>query len=261
MVTAIALDVFLVPNKIAAGGVSGIATIVYYLFGAPVGVTMLLINIPLFLASVKTFGAHFGLKTLIGTIILSVSVDLFAGKITTINDPFLVVLYGGVLTGFGMGITFRGGGTTGGTDLAARIIHHFVPITLGQALLSIDVIVIILAGITFNPQLALYAMIVLFITGKVIDTVQEGFSYAKGAIVISDKPTEIAASVLAEMNRGVTVLNGFGGYTHESKEILFIVVGRAEITAIKQLVTKIDAKAFVVITDVREVLGEGFKES
>jgi uncharacterized membrane-anchored protein YitT (DUF2179 family) len=260
IITAAALDIFLIPNKIAAGGVSGLATVIFYLTQAPVGVTMLLINIPLFLASLRTFGAHFGFKTVLGTVTLSLAIDFLAGRVSTISDPFLAVLYGGVLTGIGMGITFRGGGTTGGTDLAARIIHHYIPISLGQSLLGIDFIVIALAGFVFNAQLALYAIVVLFLTGKIIDLIQEGINYSKGVIIISKNPPQIRSIILNEMSRGVTVLNGMGGYTMEDKEILFVVVSRSEILNLKNIVQSVDPSAFVVITDVREVLGEGFKE-
>lgn len=260
VITAAALDIFLIPNKIAAGGVSGLATVVFHLSGFPVGLTMLIINVPLFLGSVRTFGARFGVRTIIGTLALSIATDFLANKVSPISDPFLAVIYGGVLSGIGMGLTFRGGGTTGGTDLAARILHHYLKVSLGEALLGIDSIVIIVAGLVFNAQLALYAIIVLVLTGKVIDAIQEGINYSKGAFVISEKSEQIKSAIMSDLSRGVTVLNGRGGYTDEDKEVLFVVVSRSEITEIKKLVKSVDSRAFVVITDVREVLGEGFKE-
>ena len=155
---ALALDWFLVPNRIAAGGVSGFATLMHYVFGWPVGMTMLAVNLPLFLISVKVLGVRFGVKTLVGTVSTSILVDTFAPLLSPLtSDPALASIYGGVLAGIGIGITFRYGGSTGGTDMAARLLNHFTSVSVGRSLLIFDGIVIVLAAIAFNAELALYA--------------------------------------------------------------------------------------------------------
>ncbi len=260
VLTAIALNMFLIPNKVAAGGVSGMATILHYLVGAPVGVTMLALNIPLFLASIKVLGARFGLRTLYGAAILSVAIDLSAPFTPVLtHDLLLSSLYGGVLSGLGMGLVFRYGGTTAGTDLAAAIINKLTRISVGQALLGVDFFVISAAGIAFkSAELSLYALISLWLTSYIIDLVQEGPSTAKAFIIVSNAADEVARRVLAEMDRGVTYLNGRGGYTGQTRDVLFCVVTASEVVRLKELITAVDPTAFVIVADAHEVMGEGF---
>ena len=261
LLTAVGLDMFLIPNKIAAGGVSGLATIAYYLFGFPVGLTMLAINIPLFIASLKLLGARFGIKTLFGFLTLSLFVDLLEpGLPSPTSDPLLASVYGGVIVGIGLGIVFRAGGTTGGTDLAARLVLKYFSTSSGQALLVIDGLVIVLAGIVFSAELALYALISVFISSQVIDVVQEGVSHGRAAFIISDHEKEIAQAVLKELDRGATFFEGKGAYSLTKKGILLTVVNRSEVTRLKILVSEIDPSAFVIVANANEVLGEGFKE-
>lgn len=261
LLTAIGLDMFLIPNKIAAGGVSGLSTVIHYLFGAPVGLTMLAMNIPLFVTSVKLLGTRFGMRTLFGFITLSVFVDLLEPVVSSpTSDPLLASVYGGVITGVGLGVVFRAGGTTGGTDLAAQILLKYFPASSGQALLMIDGLVIVLAGIVFSAELALYALIAVFITSRVIDVVQEGLGYAKAALIISDHEEEIAKAVMNQLDRGATFLEGKGAYSLKKKGILLVVVNRSQVTCLKVLVSEIDPAAFVLVTSVNEVLGEGFKK-
>jgi uncharacterized membrane-anchored protein YitT (DUF2179 family) len=259
-IVALGLDMFLIPNKIAAGGVSGIATILYYIINSPVGVTMLIINIPLFIISIKELGINFGIRSLFGTIVVSFFID-FLAKVVPVGTSNLLLasLYGGLLSGLGLGIVFRSKGTTGGTDLAAALFQRFTNISIGKGLFAIDGCVIVAAGIFFGIEEALYALITVFVTSRVIDIVQEGVSYARAAIIISDHSPAIAKEILAVMDRGVTSLKGAGVFTGADKEVLLSVVTRAEVTRLKELVYDVDNKAFVIITDVHEVLGEGFK--
>lgn len=258
--TALGLDMFLIPNKIAAGGVSGIATILYYLFKFPVGMVMLVINIPLFIASIKVLGMGFGFRSLFGTVVLSFFVDVMAGRVPVpTHDHLLASLYGGVLTGIGIGIVFRNKGTTGGTDLAAALINKWSPLTFGQSLMSIDAMVILAAGIVFSPESALYALITVFVTSRLIDVVQEGVGYAVAAFIISAKHEEIAKTILEQMDRGATSLKGRGVYTGSERDVILSVVAKSEITTLKEIVYKVDPKAFVIVTEAHEVVGEGFK--
>lgn len=260
VLTALALDWFLVPNRIAAGGVSGLATVVFHLFEFKVGLTMLVINVPLFVLSLKFLGARFVARTLFGLVALSFATDLLGFLKPLTQDALLAALYGGVLSGLGIGITLKWGGSTGGTDLAAILLHRVLKTSVGQALLIIDLLIIIGAGVAFNSaELAMYAIIALFITSYGIDLVQEGMPYAKSAYIISDRVEEIAQGVMQQMGRGATALRGRGVYTGRDRDVLFVIVARGEIAQLKELVRDIDPRAFVVISDAHEVLGEGFK--
>lgn len=259
--TALGLDLFLIPNKIAAGGVSGLATVIHYVIHTPVGLTMLFLNAPLFLWAIYRLGLKFGFRSLYGTISLSVVIDTLAPYLPVpTRDPLLASVFGGVLTGLGLGLVFRYRGTTGGTDLAAAILRTYTGTNVGQLLFVVDAFVVLVAGFTFKSwELAMYALITVFITSWLIDVVQEGFSYTKAFFVISEHVDEIAQVVMQEMDRGVTALKGRGMYTGAEREVLFTVVNRSEVTRLKDVIYSIDPRAFVVLADVHEVLGEGFK--
>ncbi len=259
LLTALALDLFLVPGKIAAGGVSGLATVLYHLFGLHVGMTMLVINIPLLIAGWRLVGRTFVVRTLYGSVLLSLFTDIFAFLPALTADSLLAALWGGILSGIGIGMTLKWGGSTGGTDLAALLLQRFFRISVGQTLLIIDFAIIAIAGVVFGAELALYALITLFITTRVIDLVQEGMVYAKAAYIISEYSSEISQAVLEKMARGVTSFKATGMWTKSERDVLFIIVARSEIATLKQIVSQIDPRAFMVIHDAHEVLGEGFK--
>lgn len=260
--TALALVWFLVPNRIAAGGAGGLATVFYHLWEWPVGLVIFLFNTPLFLACLRLFGSRYGVKSFFGASLLAVAVEYWERLTQPLTlDPLLASIYGGVLGGVGIGIAFRYRGNTGGTDLAARLLYHITNISMGRALMLVDGIVIALAGLVFKtPESMLYAILSLAVSGKTIDLVLEGLNYSKGAFIISDRSEAIAAKIMNELGRGVTGLSGRGLYSGKGKEILLCIVGRAEEVRLKELVRTEDPKAFVIITDVHEVLGEGFSE-
>ncbi|KJS14521.1 MAG: membrane protein [Peptococcaceae bacterium BRH_c4b] len=261
LLTTLGLDLFLIPNKIAAGGVSGIAIVVHYLAGAPVGMTMLVLNVPLFLMGIYRLGLKFGFRSLYGTISLSLLVDALAPYMPVLTkDPMLASVFGGVLVGLGLGLVFRFRGTTGGTDLAAAVLRTYTGANVGQLLFLVDAMVVLAAGFAFNSwELGMYALITIFVTAWLIDLVQEGISYAKAFIIISENSDAIAEAVLNQMNRGATALKGRGMYTGADKDVLLVVVNRSQVTVLKDLVHREDPGAFVVMADVHEVLGEGFK--
>ena len=277
IITAAAINIFLVPYKIAPGGVTGIATVIYYLSSGrfPVGTTMLVLNIPLFIFGIRFIGGRFAIRTLFSTVFLSAIIDLAKpftdyftshyltnfDSISSNPDYLLYSIFGGFFMGAGLGLVFRSGATTGGTDLAARIVKHFAPqLTMGQLLLIIDSSVILFAAISFNSfLLALYAILSLYISSKVIDAILEGINFAKAVYIISDKSDEISKLILVELDRGVTALKGTGMYTGGDKQVLYCVLQRGQLPLLKLLVKKTDPTAFVILSDVREVLGEGFK--
>lgn len=261
-VAGLGLVLFLIPNKIAAGGVSGLATVIYHLTGLPTGLTMLALNIPIFILAAREMGIFFVLRTFYGALAYSAAVDLLSLAVKPFTaDPLLSAVYGGLLVGAGLAIVIRSEGSTGGSDLAARLLHRYTQLSIGQSLMIIDALVIAVAGLVFNLELALYGLLSLFITTKVIDGIQEGFGYAKAALIISRYSDTIAQKIITELDRGATGLASRGLYTGQSRETILCVVHRGEITKLKTLVAEIDPAAFVVLTDVREVLGEGFKEN
>ncbi|MDS1030591.1 YitT family protein [Bacillota bacterium LX-D] len=260
LITALGLVLFLVPNKIADGGFTGLATIFYYLFHFKVGYSLFLLNVPIFLLSLKELGLRTGIKTIFGISALSIFVELFSALLTPpTHNLILATVYGGVISGLGLGIVFRFGGTTGGTDLAARLINKYLKLSIGKSLLAIDAVVITLAAIVFNVELGLYGFLVIFLSAKVIDLLQEGEEYFKAALIVSEKRGEIGRAIMHDLGRGVTYLQGIGGYTGEQKGMLMVVFSRNEQPNIIQIVSGTDPKAFVIVANVHEALGEGFK--
>lgn len=261
-ITALGISVFLVPNRIAAGGVTGLATVIYSWTGWPVGLVSLALNVPLFLIGFRLIGNAFGLRTLAATLLLSVMIDLFAKIPPVTDDLLLAALAGGALMGLGVGLVFRQDCTTGGTDLAARILHKSIPhISIAQVLLVIDVLVVLAAAISYRSyELALYAVVTLTVTTRIIDSVTVGINFAKAAYVISRRSDEVATTLLEELDRGVTGLQGRGLYTGANREVLVCVLKAREVPRLKRIVAEIDPGAFVYITDAREVFGEGFQE-
>ncbi len=268
LITAWGLNAFLIPNKLAAGGVSGLATVFYYLFRdsfgvtVPVGVQMLAMNAVLLIIGISRKGWRYGAKTFYGMVLLSVAVDVLAPFTPHLasHDQLLAVLYGGAVTGIGMGLVFKARGNTGGTDIVAQLLVEKVNLGIGQIMLIADAMVTLVAAVVLGPDLALYGAVAVFVMGAVIDLVQEGLAVEKAAFIVCDEPGRIADAVMHQLGRGATGLVAKGLYSGESREMLFTVVSRREIDSLKALVHAVDPKAFVVIADVHEVLGEGFKE-
>ena len=252
------LNLFLVPNTIAAGGISGIATILYHIFGFPLGLTIAVLNIPLFLFGFRMVGKSFAIRTAYSLILYSVTAELI--PIPTAQDHFLGCVYGGVLVGIGIGLVVRSGGSTGGTDMAAKMLSaRFKSVGIGTFVFCIDFVVIGAAGLIFEPEVALYALASLFITSKLIDVITVGLSAAKAFYIISDKNDEIATAIMEKLQRGVTSLGAKGLYSGKEKSVLLCVLPwRTEGVRLKKIVRSVDPSAFVIVADVSEVLGEGF---
>lgn len=256
----VAYPLFLVPNNIAPGGLSGLAMILNYLFKSPVGMTSLLMNIPLFLIGYKAMGRVFALRSLIATVLFSITIDVVQLPAMT-NDPLLGTLYGGVLLGAGLGLILRGGATTGGTDMIARMVHSKLPfITVGAFLLMIDCLVVILAGVVMGTSEGLYALISIFASSKVIDMVLAGFSSNKACFIITDKWDEVTGHILHDMDRGVTQLTARGAYSGQERPVVLCVTSPQEVAQLKDIVREEDEKAFMFVTDAHEALGEGFSK-
>lgn len=257
--TAVGINGFYVPNRISDGGVSGLGIIVFYLTHVPVWVTLAVVNIPLLWWSHRKWGGKVGVRTLFGTLMLTAMVAVVRIRPLT-HDELLATVYGGILSGVGLGLVFRSRGTTGGTDVAARVVSHVLPISMGQAMMSIDFFIIAAFGVVFDPKTAMYSLIALFISARAIDVVQEGTNIARAFTIMSGRSDDIAQLIMDELGRGVTRIGGQGGYTGEPRPILYVVVLRSEVTRLKELVYRLDPSAFVVVGTVHEVVGEGFRQ-
>lgn len=259
------LNLFLVPNNIAAGGVSGIATIIHYLFNINLGLTIAVLNIPLFIFGFRKLGKLFAIRTGYCLALYSALAAVIPADRPPTDDIILGCLYGGVLMGAGLGIVIKAGGSTGGSDMAGVILNaHFKTFSISTFVLIIDFLVIGTAAFVFKNEgegyaLALYAIASLYISTKLMDFITVGLQAAKAFYIISDKNDEIADMILTKMNRGVTALSAKGLYTGTDKTVLMCVIQwRSEGARLKSLVKNIDPKAFVIVGDVKEVMGEGF---
>jgi len=260
LLVALSFDLFLVPNRIAAGGLSGVATILFYLFRAPVGLVMLILNVPLFVWGIVRLGWGFALRSLYATVVLSLATDLLASVVAVpTHDLLLAALFGGVLSGLGLGLTFRVGSTTGGSDFAAVVLQSYMSINVGQLLFALNAAVVLAALVVFrSPELAMYALITIFVESWVVDAVQEGLGYAKTFFIISEHSEKVQRAIIDRLGRGATVLAGRGAYTGQDRQVILTVVARSEVTRLKSIMHEVDPLAFVIVADAREVLGEGF---
>lgn len=266
LIQAVALRIFLVPAKLASGGVSGIAQIIHHYTDWPIGVMVLIGNVPLFLLGWRFLGGRrFAVRTALAIVAYSLAVDLllllpFFPKNGLTDDIFLNSLYGAVVSGIGYGLVYRARGTSGGSDILARILNHWRGVPMTQSYLMVDSVVILAAGFAFGWKEALYAIVTLYVSGLAAETVLEGGGTVRTAMIVTAKPREIADAILVELERGVTTLAGTGAYTGEERPVLYCVVSRAEIAQIKAIVQETDPRAFMVVGVAHEALGEGFKE-
>ncbi len=256
---ALGFNLFLLPNMVASGGVAGISVIVNDLAGIAPAYTLWALNIPLFIAGVLVLGRGFGVKTLVGSFTFPLFILLTSRIEAPTHDPLLGSVYGGLAVGLGIGLVFRGRGSTGGTVIAAQILHRKLGLTPGAAMAVIDGAVIVAAGLAISFESALYALIGLFVTGKTVDIVQTGLQTSKAAFIISNEPDKVSAAILHDLDRGLTRLEGKGGYTGQERPVLLVVVGQGEVARLKALVRDADPYAFVIISNTAEVLGEGFQ--
>ncbi len=259
LVFALSLNLFLVANGLAEGGFTGLALLIHYLTKWPVGSILLTLNIPLFLIGWKFWGKTFFIRTLLGVVGVSVAVDLTAGFNFQTDDLLLSALYGGVLSGAGLGIVLRSGATTGGIDILARLIYEKAGISMGKVFFLFDLLVITLVASILGPEKALYTLVALFISSRVIDRLIEGIDEARAVTIISGLNQAIANSIINNLERGATIIKGYGAYTGKEKNVLYVVVNKQELLPLKKIIREIDPRAFIIISNVYEVLGEGFR--
>ena len=259
---AFGLTYFVVPHHLFEGGATGITLITYYLFNIPISLMNLLINIPLFILAWKIFGSKTLYTSLLGTISLSIWLAIFEKIPLSFNlegDLVIVALVAGVLLGLGLGVIFNAGGTTGGTDIVARILNKYTNISVGKLLFALDYLILLLNLIIFQDlRLVTYTLLFDFIVSRVIDLIGEGGYAGKGFMIITQKPMEVADKINEELGRGVTFISGQGYYSQKDLKIIYCIVARNEMIKMKELIHTIDPRAFITITEAHEILGEGF---
>jgi uncharacterized membrane-anchored protein YitT (DUF2179 family) len=263
LLQALALRIFLVPANLASGGVSGLAQIINHYTDWPIGLMIFLGNLPLFLLGWRFLGGkRFVSRTGFAIVTVSFFTDFLVpflpqGGIT--HDPVLNTLYGGIISGIGFGLVYRGQGTSGGSDILARILNHWRGISITQSYLITDSLVVFLAGLAFSWENALYALVMLYIAGLAAEAVNEGSNILRTVMVVTSKPKEVADQIMLEMERGVTLLPARGAYTGVERTVIYCVISRSEVAQVKTLVHESDPDAFMVIGNAHEALGEGFR--
>lgn len=259
LLCTIGYRMFLIPNDIAPGGFTGIGQLANALWGVNVGTVIIALNVPLFLLGFKSMGVKFALLSLAATFAMSAMIDYMPTTYVS-DDLVLSTLFGGILSGAGFGLILRGGASTGGTDMLAKIIHERLNFArVGVVMFSVDFIVVFASMFVFDVTRAMYSIIALFIATVVMDFVIDGLNTAKAYFIISRNSEQISKRILVEMDRGVTALKGRGEYSGDDMDVLLCVVYRMEVLQLKHIIRECDPRAFVIATDVREALGEGFK--
>ena len=261
---SLGFDLFMQPHQINIGGVSGVAMLLTTLVGrGSVGLFSLMINIPLFLLGGHHLGKKFFFGSLVGALACSVFLDLFALLPIPQTDVMLAALYGGILSGVGIGLVFLGGASTGGTDIVAKLLRRrFRTLPLGRLMLVVDLVVITLTGVVYHDiSKALYSAVPLYVFSVVMDGLIYGLDYSTVALIISDEFSAMTAAIEEKLDRGVTILDGQGGYSGERKQVLLCAIRRRQVPQLKDLVREIDPAAFVILQEAHQVLGEGFRRN
>ena len=261
LLMAAGTSLFLLPNQLSSGGFAGISTIIYYLFGMPLGTTMLILNIPLFILTFIRVGKETAVKGIIGTIALSLFIDILERFNPLTEDRLLACIYGGILVGLGTAIVLKANASTGGTDLLSYIVRSFKPhYRASNLIVIIDTAIVLLNVIFFKEvEIGLYSAIAIYLSGKMIDVIFEGIYFTKTMFIVSNKYKEIAQEIGRKLDRGSTAIYAKGMYTREKKMMLWCVASRGEVAKIKQIAQEIDPRAFIVISSAREAWGKGFK--
>jgi uncharacterized membrane-anchored protein YitT (DUF2179 family) len=257
-IAAISINTFIITNHIADGGVTGIAIIFHYLFNWDIGLTLFVIDIPLFILGFRIIGRSMLLNSLLGVAALSVALKLTSNLPPVTENQLLASIFGGLVTGIGMGIIFRFHGSLGGTDILALILTRRTSFSVGQILLGLDALILVGAAVIFEPEMGMFAMIYTYTAAKVIDLVQVGLDYSKSVMVITDKPELIAEEIMTNLERGVTYFRAEGAYSNQDKKIVYSIVNRTQLSQLKSIIHRYDPQAFVAIGEVAEVIGEGF---
>lgn len=258
---SIAFNVFFIPNKLLSGGIGGLGIIIQYLTGIPTGISVFFLNIPIFLIGSRLIDREFAFYAFISMLIYSsiLTITKELGSYFIVDDIILAAVFGGVFNGIGMGLMFRNRISQGGFDILAAILKRKYNINIGTGLMMANTVIITLSSFLFGYRSAMYTLIAMYIGYAVLDKVQLGFNVKKNVIIVSEKADLVAEAILTKLNRGVTFLEGMGGYTHEDKKVIYCIVTSRETVKLKEIVDEIDPMAFLTINDIVEVKGKGFK--
>ena len=261
LLMAISVALFLAPNKISSGGFSGIAIVLHYLFKFPIGTVIVILNVPLFIYAYFKIGRKFFIRSLVGTVILSFAINILENVNSITNDKFLGCIFGGIVNGIGASLVLRVNGSTGGTEVLSALVRVFKPkFRVGNLISIFDIIIVFINVMVFKEiEIGLYSAITIYMSNKMIDLIFEGTNFTKMIFIISDKFEDIAERIKVELPRGATGIYSKGMYTNKDKMMILCVVSRNEVVKIRSLVNEIDANAFIIISNAREVFGKGFK--
>lgn len=265
LVYSVSVKMFTAPNHIASGGVTGVSIVLNYLFGTPIGTMAFIINIPIFIWAIIEIGYKLVAKTFVATLLSSLAIDMIGVIIPPYEgNPMLAAIFGGVLEGVGLSLVFMRGGTTGGTDMVARLLgRHFRHLSMGKLMLGVDFLVIVFSGFAFRSiESALYAMLTIFVSTRLIDSILYGTDMGNGKVlfIMSEKNEEIAQTILRNLDRGVTALKSRGVYSGREGEVLLCAVRRYEVCKVNDIVHSADPNAFIIVGEAGEITGEGFRE-
>jgi uncharacterized membrane-anchored protein YitT (DUF2179 family) len=263
-IMAVAYVLFISPYKFAPGGVYGIAIVLHHLFGLPIGLSGIAMDIPLTILGIWILGPRFGAKTIAGMLLLSGWISLieyiYGYEPFVVDQPLLSALYGGVLIGIGLGLVFKSKATSGGSDIIAMILAKYVHLPIGQLMIYVDSSIVLLSWVAFkDPMIPLISWVIIFITGKVVDVIIEGINYDKTLIIISNQHEAIRDKIVNDLNRGGTFVKGEGMYNGSDKTIIYTVVNRRELTILQSFIHEVDPDAFLTVINANEVLGDGFR--
>ncbi|WP_352417774.1 YitT family protein [Proteiniborus sp.] len=261
LLCAIAFNVFFIPSKLLSGGVGGLGIMIQYLTGIPSGISVFLINLPIFIVGVRMIDKEFISYAFISTFVLSffLTITNGIGKYFLIDDVLLGAIFGAVFNGVGMGLMFRNRTCQGGLDIIAAILKKKLNMNIGTGLMTVNTVIISLSSLLFGYKSAMYTLIAMYIGYKILDKVQTGFNVKKNVVIVSDKSQEMADEIIQRLHRGVTFLEGMGGYTKENKKVIYCIVTSSETAKLKDIVEEVDPKAFFTINDVVEVRGSSFQ--
>lgn len=260
LISSCGLNLFLVQQHLLSGGVGGLALIGYYLFTLPVGMLILVMNLPLLYAAYRFLGKRYLVGTIFGTVVYALLVDAtqFLNGYHIVDDTMLAAIYGGVVCGLGFGIVFRAGYNTGGFDIISAIVKQYYGINIGTFNFLVNSIIVMLSAILFGIQPAMFTLISMFVTAQLTNRVVSGFNNKKTVMIVSESAREIADEIIDELGRGVTFLHGEGAFTRQPRRVIFVVVNLTQIARIKMLTAKVDPYAFMIVQDASEVMGRGF---
>ena len=259
LISSCSINLFLLPNHLLSGGLTGIGMIAYFLFGLPVGAQVLVYNVPLLIAALRMLGKDYFVGVLFGTVMFSGCLDAthFLNAYAPVPDPMLAAIFGGVFNGIGYGIIFRSNGSSGGLDIVAAIVKKYYAVNMGVVIFAFNCVIMGVSAFMFGMMPAMYTLISMFMSAQLTDRVVAGFNHRKVVILISDETERIAEAIIRGIGRGVTFLEGEGAFTHQEKRVLFVVVTLTQVALVKRVADHYDRQAFMIVLDANEVMGRG----